>query len=116
MIEQVQTTDYLVPIAGTNTKWRQVCEIPVQRWQLTYLPHSYVYLWFVIDPLVSSKKNISPLDILAGADVLEGIEKAHERIRTQMIHRLETSLKDAQKPNSPLSTVLMLTQLSKYFS
>lgn len=111
MIKETEATDYLIPIVNTPTRWKQVCEIPVKRRELI-IPPRIIYLNFPFDPGQSSEYKYLPLDIQAGG---EDIEEAQERIRTQMIHRLETS---SENPNSPWyfpNASLVIVRISQYF-
>ena len=104
-----------VPDTDTNPNYQQTCEIPTIYTKLKIPGSTIIRLRFPINP-----EERSPLDVLAGG---ENLEIAGERIRAQMIHRLETALAlkaalaTMQNPKRPLSESLKkeIEEISKYF-
>lgn len=99
---------HFIPIADTDIKWKQICEIPVIPTELKISGLSPITrLRFSITP-----GKPSPLDFLAGG---ENLEITGTRIRTQMT-RLLTRLDDMEESDLPPGLVSQTQAIKKYFT
>lgn len=98
---------YLIPIENTDPNWVQTQEIPVTYEELNQGSILLVRLHFPINA------ELSPLKILAGGG---NLEIASERMRAQIISRLEYALSVLNTPNAHPTAELEVKQNGQYFS
>ena len=118
MVQAIERKTYQIPIPDgpltiiTGWTFVQTREIPVGYRESFIPPLRLVYLDFSFNQSESSTCILSPLSITAGG---EKLETAQDRIRSQMLHRLQTGLATTQKQDQSQRVRLEIEELSLYF-
>lgn len=107
---------YLIPIENTDPDWVQTQKIPVSIHTNRDSGRCFTYLTFPLCQQKIGPEKQSPLKITAGGWDYESIETVGQRIRTQMISKLEYALAVLNTPNAHPIAALEIAQIGQYFS